>query len=57
VDVITNAFERARTRGRGGKGSVIAVAAGKLDSKRKRKKAMGWGRLDIHAALRRALHE
>jgi subtilisin family serine protease len=28
VDVITNAFERARTKGRGGKGSVIAVAAG-----------------------------
>jgi hypothetical protein len=32
-------------------------AAGKLDSKRKWNKAMGWGRLDIHAALRRALHE
>jgi subtilisin family serine protease len=28
VDAITNAFERARTKGRGGKGSVIAVAAG-----------------------------
>jgi subtilisin family serine protease len=28
VDVISNAFERARTRGRGGKGSVIAIAAG-----------------------------
>lgn len=28
VDAITNAFERARTKGRGGKGSVIAIAAG-----------------------------
>lgn len=28
VDVITNAFERARTKGRNGKGSVIAIAAG-----------------------------
>jgi subtilisin family serine protease len=28
VDVITNAFERARTNGRQGKGSVIVVAAG-----------------------------
>src|SRR5205807_789004 len=28
VDAITNAFERARTKGRDGKGSVIAIAAG-----------------------------
>jgi thermitase len=28
VDVITNAFERARTKGRKGKGSVIVIAAG-----------------------------
>lgn len=28
VDVITNAFERARTKGRRGKGAVIVVAAG-----------------------------
>ena len=28
ADVITRAFERARTRGRGGKGCVIAIAAG-----------------------------
>ena len=31
-------------------------AAGILDPNRKRNKEMGWGRLDIHAALRRALH-
>jgi thermitase len=30
--------------------------AGKLDPSRKWNKEMGWGRLDIHAALRRALH-
>lgn len=28
VDVITSAFRRARTRGRGGKGSVVVIAAG-----------------------------
>lgn len=28
VDIITRAFERARTQGRGGKGSVIVIAAG-----------------------------
>ncbi|MEM7426424.1 MAG: S8 family serine peptidase [Pseudomonadota bacterium] len=28
VDVITNAFERARTQGRDGKGSVLVIAAG-----------------------------
>ena len=28
VDVITNAFERARTSGRGGKGAVVVIAAG-----------------------------
>jgi subtilisin family serine protease len=28
VDVITRAFERARTRGRGGKGAVVVIAAG-----------------------------
>ena len=28
VDVITNAFERARTRGRGGRGCVLVAAAG-----------------------------
>jgi thermitase len=28
VDVITRAFERARTRGRGGKGCVLAIATG-----------------------------
>jgi thermitase len=32
------------------------TAAGNLDPKRKWNKEMGWGRLDIHAALRRALH-
>jgi subtilisin family serine protease len=32
------------------------TSAGKLDPKRKWNKEMGWGRLDIHAALRRALH-
>jgi thermitase len=32
------------------------TADGKLDPKRKWNKEMGWGRLDIHAALRRALH-
>lgn len=32
------------------------TALGKLDPKRKWNKEMGWGRLDIHAALRRALH-
>jgi thermitase len=32
------------------------IAAGTLDPKRKWNKEMGWGRLDIHAALRRALH-
>lgn len=31
VDIITNAFERARTQGRGGKGCVIVVAAGNED--------------------------
>ena len=33
-----------------------STADGKLDPKRKWNKEMGWGRLDIHAALRRALH-
>jgi subtilisin family serine protease len=28
VDVITNAFERARTQGRNGRGAVVAIAAG-----------------------------
>ena len=32
------------------------TAAGKLDPLRKWNKEMGWGRLDIHASLRRALH-
>lgn len=32
------------------------TAAGKLDPRRRWNKEMGWGRLDIHAALRRALH-
>ncbi|MBN2371368.1 MAG: S8 family serine peptidase [Vicinamibacteria bacterium] len=31
VDVITRAFERARTKGRAGKGAVIAIAAGNND--------------------------
>lgn len=31
VDSITNAFERARTKGRGGKGSVIVAATGNRD--------------------------
>jgi thermitase len=30
VDVIANAFERARTKGRKGKGSVVAIAAGNI---------------------------
>jgi thermitase len=30
--------------------------SGKLDPKRNQNSEMGWGRLDIHAALRRALH-
>jgi subtilisin family serine protease len=33
VDVISRAFERARTRGRGGKGCVLAIATGNEDSK------------------------
>lgn len=32
VDAISNAFERARTRGRGGKGCVIAIAAGNANT-------------------------
>lgn len=33
VDVITRAFERARTKGRGGRGSVVVVAAGNDESR------------------------
>ena len=33
VDAITNAFERARTKGRGGKGCVIAIASGNANGK------------------------
>ena len=32
TDVITAAFRRARTRGRGGKGAVVVVAAGNAQS-------------------------